>query len=159
MQTLQTDDETNPICIHLLLRGSCISGIYYRVQRFRFDDHPSGIPFEAPSGYECDASYFNPDGEGKNYWGSLGDWYVRPSLRIYADQAVLAKTCIPGEWNRMTIRARSNRLEYCINGIKVMDFVDPDPKGSREGVIGLQIHGGSVMKIEFRNIHVLPLTL
>ena len=52
----------------------------------------------------------------------------------------------------MTIRARGNRLEYWINGIKVMDYRDPDPKGSREGVIGFQMHDGSVMKAEYRDI-------
>jgi hypothetical protein len=57
----------------------------------------------------------------------------------------------------MTMRVRGNRLEYWINGIKIMDYQDPDPKGSREGVIGFQMHDGSVMKIEYRNIRVLPL--
>ena len=57
----------------------------------------------------------------------------------------------------MTIRARGNRLEYWINGIKIMDYLDNDPKASREGVIGFQIHDGSVMTVEYRNIHVLPL--
>ncbi len=57
----------------------------------------------------------------------------------------------------MTLRARGNRLEYWINGIKIMDYQDPDPKGSREGVIGFQMHDGAVMKIEYRNIRVRPL--
>ena len=57
----------------------------------------------------------------------------------------------------MTIRAHGNRLEYWMNGIKVMDYLDNDPKGSSEGIIGLQIHDGSIMKVEYRNIRVLPL--
>ena len=57
----------------------------------------------------------------------------------------------------MTIRARGNRLEYWINGIKIMDYLDDDPKASREGIIGFQIHDGMVMKVEFRNIRVLAL--
>ncbi len=87
----------------------------------------------------------------------MGDWYMRPSLRIYADPAIINQTYKPDSWNRMTIRARGNRLEYWINGIKVMDYVDQDPKGSREGVIGFQMHDGSVMKVEYRNIRVLAL--
>jgi len=54
-------------------------------------------------------------------------------------------------------RARGNRLEYWINGTKVMDYLDHDPKASRRGLIGFQIHDGSVMKVAYRNIRVLPL--
>lgn len=133
------------------------SGIYYRVNIIV---HPGtrkiGKPFEAPSGYEFDFAFHNPAAE-RNYTGSLGDWYVRPSLRIYPDQALINQVFQQETWNRYTLRARGNRLEYWINGVKVMDFVDPDPKGSREGVIGFQIHDGAVMQVECRNIRALPL--
>ena len=129
------------------------TGIYYRVNTFLFERGKK--PFEAPSGYEFDAAFHNP--QRKNFWGSLGDWYARPSLRILPDQTIINQVYKPEKWNRMTIRARGNRLEYWINGIKVMDYLDHDPKASREGVIGFQIHDGSVMKVEYRNIHVLPL--
>lgn len=123
------------------------TGIYYRVNTILFRDR-----FEAPSGYEFDAI-----ATGNKLTGSLGDWYVRPSLRISADSTIINQIYNSDNWNRMTIRARGNRLEYWINGIKVMDYQDPDPKGSREGVIGFQMHDGSVMKIEYRNIRVLPI--
>ena len=128
------------------------TGIYYRVQTFPFEGYKS---FEAPSGYEFDAAYHNPGDE--NLRGSLGDWYSRPSLRVYADQKILDQAYKEEKWNRMTIRARDNRLEYWINGIKIMDFRDDDPDGSRNGVIGFQIHDGSVMEVQFRNIYILPI--
>jgi hypothetical protein len=124
------------------------TGIYYRVQPISYRGR-----FEAPSGYEFDAA-----ATGDRLTGSVGDWYVRPSLRISADSAIINKVYNSDNWNRMTLRARGNRLEYWINGIKVMDYRDEDPKGSREGVIGFQMHDGSVMKAEYRNIRVLPLT-
>lgn len=122
------------------------TGIYYRADTVSFRNR-----FMAPSGYEFDAA------PGGNYWGSVGDWYVRPQLRIYADQNIIKSIIDPEGWTRMTLRARGNRFEYWINGIKVMDFTDSDPNGSREGMIGFQIHDGSVMKIEYRNIRVRPL--
>ena len=127
------------------------TGIYYRVNTFRFESYQGNKSFEAPSGYEFDAAFSN------SYTGSLGDWYTRPSLRIYADQAVITQVYKPGKWNRMTIRAYGNRLEYWINGIKIMDYLDHDPKAFLEGVIGLQLHDGSAMRVEFRNIRVRPL--
>jgi hypothetical protein len=123
------------------------TGIYYRVTPISYRGR-----FEAPSGYEFDAA-----ATGDRLTGSVGDWYVRPSLRISADSVIINKIYNSDNWNRMTIRARGNRLEYWINGTKVMDYRDEDPKGSREGVIGFQMHDGSVMKAEYRNIRVLPL--
>lgn len=127
------------------------TGIYFRVKTFPYKDKS----FEAPSGYEYDAAFHQPG--KRNNRGTLGDWYARPSLRIFPDQGIINQVYKAGEWNRMTIRARGNRLEYWLNAIKIMDFTDPDPKGSREGIIGFQIHNGSVMKVEYRKIRVLPL--
>jgi hypothetical protein len=39
----------------------------------------------------------------------------------------------------------------------IMDYLDHDPKASRKGLIGFQIHDGSVMKVEYRNIRILTL--
>lgn len=135
------------------------TGIYYRVNVILFQGHGNknnkSKSYEAPSGYEFDASFHKP--EKKNFWGSLGDWYARPSLRIYSDSAIINQAYQPEKWNRMTMRVRGNRLEYWINRIKVMDYLDHDPEASREGIIGFQIHDGSIMKAEYRNIRVLPL--
>jgi hypothetical protein len=119
------------------------TGIYYRANTMSYRGR-----FQAPSGYEFDAA------PGGNYMGSVGDWYVRPQLRIYADQAVIKEIVNHDDWTRLTLRARENRLEYWINGVKVMDYRDADPTGSREGLIGFQIHDGSVMKIEYKDIRV-----
>lgn len=131
------------------------TGIYYRVNKIQFTNKQGTKSFEAPSGYEFDAAFHRPG--KRNYRGTLGDWYARPSLRIFPDQNLINQAYRTDEWNRMTIRARGNRLEYWINGIKIMDYQDLDPKGSLEGVIGFQIHNGSSMKIEYRNLRVLPL--
>lgn len=131
------------------------SGVYYRVKPFHFEDTPRNRSFLAPSGYEYDAYVHSPP--NKNYWASLGDWYARPSLRIFADQSKISQLYEPEDWNRLCIRARGNRLEYWLNGIKVMDYTDEDPRGSRKGIIGFQIHDGSVMKVEYRKVYVRPI--
>jgi len=129
------------------------TGIYFRVNTILFQGKKK---FEAPSGYEFDVAYYDPK-KKINYRGSLGDWYARPHLRIFPDQNIINEVYKSEEWNRMTIRARANRLEYWINGIKIMDYLDHNPKASRAGVIGLQIHDGAVMKVECRNIYVRSL--
>lgn len=127
------------------------SGIYFRVKPFTFTRGKSGTSFEAPSGYEYDAD------SGSRLNGSLGDWYARPSLRIPPDQELMQKTCKAQDWNRMTIRAKDNRIEYWLNGTKIIDYTDEDPKRSKEGLIGFQMHDNLVMKVEIKNALVLPL--
>lgn len=159
------------------------TGIYYRVNTILFRGHEDEEeeelgepeehtvegdeeeeeedgwqPFEAPSGYEMDAFHGSePESGEPDFWGSLGDWYKRPDLRIFADLEVIRRVLKSDDWNRLTIRARGNRLEHWINGVKVVDYVDRDPNASREGVIGFQIHDGAVMEVRCRNIHVLPI--
>jgi Domain of Unknown Function (DUF1080) len=135
------------------------SGIYFRANVFIAGGHGDQTgkrkAFEAPSGYEFDLAY-NAPGK-KKFNGTLGDYYVRPALRIFPDPIIIDQVHQLDDWNRMTLRARGNHLEYWLNGVKIMDYIDNDPKGSREGLIGFQIHNGSVMKVEYRNIRVLPL--
>ena len=133
------------------------TGIYYRVNTFTFKNAKGNKSYNAPSGYEFDAS-FTRQGR-RNFNGALADWYSRPSLRIFPEPNIINQAHRTDGWNRMTIRARSNRLEYWINGIKVMDYLDHDPNGSNEGVIGFQMHDGSNMQVEYKNVRVRPLKL
>ncbi|MGJ8725205.1 MAG: 3-keto-disaccharide hydrolase [Roseibacillus sp.] len=126
------------------------SGLYFRAQPITFQRGKHG-PFEAPSGYEFDIAKDHNN-------GTLGDWYARPSLRIKPDSNLMKDIYRAEDWNRLTIRARGPRFEYWLNGRKIMDFTDPDPKGSREGLIALQIHDRLAMKIELRNATLLALT-
>ncbi|MGJ8671991.1 3-keto-disaccharide hydrolase [Rubritalea sp.] len=125
------------------------SGIYFRVKRFDFKWR--GSTYDAPSGYEYDA------GLDSRHNGSLGDWYARPSLRVFADSELMKKVFKPEDWNRMTIRAEGDHIEYWLNGTKVLDYIDKDPKRSPEGIIGLQMHDKLVMKVEMRKAVILTL--
>ncbi len=124
------------------------SGIYYRVNPIRWQRGERS--FEAASGYEFDIAH------GK-FNGSLGDWYARPKLRIWPDPDVLSSAFKQNEWNRLTIRARGNHLEYWMNGTKIIDYRDDDPNGSREGCIGLQIHDNAIMEVALRSARICPL--
>lgn len=137
--------------VRLIGEPNANSGIYFRVKPFTRKRGKSGDSFEAPSGYEYDATLASRNN------GSLGDWYARPSLRINADQKVFKNVFKAEDWNRMTIRANGNRIEYWMNGTKIIDYTDDDPKRSKEGLIGIQMHDNLVMKVEFKNALILPL--
>ncbi|MGJ8744478.1 3-keto-disaccharide hydrolase [Polaribacter sp.] len=128
------------------------TGIYFRVNTFLFKQKRGNNSYEAASGYEYDIASHKPG--KKDFRGSLGDWYARLSLRVFADEKIMNQMYKPKDWNRITIRARRNRIEYWINGVKIIDFFDKDPNASQKGCIGFQIHNGSVMKVEYREIRV-----
>ncbi len=67
----------------------------------------------------------------------------------------LAKFITPGEWNQYYIVARGNHLLHYVNGILMADVTDLDPANrSLSGILGIQVHTGPPMKIEYRNFKV-----
>ncbi|HLH53675.1 MAG TPA: DUF1080 domain-containing protein [Verrucomicrobiae bacterium] len=67
----------------------------------------------------------------------------------------LEKFLKPGDWNKIRLEAKGDHFTVWLNGEKVTDYKDvryPNPYA-----IGLQIHPGLVMKIEFRNIKLREL--
>jgi hypothetical protein len=61
----------------------------------------------------------------------------------------------PGEWNRIRVEAKGDTFTVWLNGEKVSQYTSATYKDP--GPIGLQIHGGLVMKVEFRDLRALPL--
>ena len=61
----------------------------------------------------------------------------------------------PGKWNSMRIKAVGPKYEVWINGTKVLSY--EDPSSPNPGPIGLQVHGGLKMRIEFRNLRAMEL--
>lgn len=61
----------------------------------------------------------------------------------------------PGDWNRIRVEARGDTFTVWLNGQQVSRYTDR--KYSGPGPIGLQIHAGLPMKVEFRDIRAVPL--
>ena len=61
----------------------------------------------------------------------------------------------PGDWNRIRIRAQGDTFTVWLNGEPVSQYTSP--KYADPAPIGLQIHGGLSMKVEFRDLRALPL--
>ncbi|MDQ8182038.1 DUF1080 domain-containing protein [Pelagicoccus sp. SDUM812005] len=59
------------------------------------------------------------------------------------------------DWNELKIVTRGNHLQHFLNGTLTADVIDDDPSGAAsEGLIGLQIHKGQPMTIEFKELHL-----
>lgn len=67
----------------------------------------------------------------------------------------LRETLKTNDWNEIHIIARGNTLIQIYNGRMMSMLIDDDTAGrAMEGLIGLQVHTGEPMKIEFRNIRL-----
>ena len=117
----------------------------------------SGIQFRsrrAPNstaviGYQADI--------GQQYWGCLYDEHRRRKVLAQAPPK-LAKVLKKSGWNSYHIRAVGPRVTLAINGLQTVDYREPDPEISRDGIIALQIHSGPAMQIDFRNIRLRKLS-
>jgi len=58
-----------------------------------------------------------------------------------------------GDWNQLHIYANGNTVMQTINGHVMSGLIDQDERGrATEGLLGLQIHVGEPMKIQFKNL-------
>jgi hypothetical protein len=60
-----------------------------------------------------------------------------------------------GEWNTFRIQAKGDTFICWINGQKASEYTDP--KFSGAAPLGLQIHPGVEMKVEYRNVKIAEL--
>jgi hypothetical protein len=58
----------------------------------------------------------------------------------------------PGEWNRMKIKAKGKHYIVTLNGGEVLSY--QSETAMEKGPIGLQVHAGLEMKIEFRDLQI-----
>lgn len=56
------------------------------------------------------------------------------------------------DWNVVTIVAKGNHIQHFMNGKLVMDFTDSEKRALTDGVLALQLHAGSPMWVEFKDI-------
>jgi hypothetical protein len=61
----------------------------------------------------------------------------------------------PGEWNRIRVEAKGDTFTVWLNGEQVSQYTSDTYR--EPAPIGLQIHPGLVMKVEFRDLRAKPL--
>lgn len=157
------------------------SGINYR------SDVLADIDFHALKGYQCDIDGQNQY-TGSNYeerrrttLASQGESVLIPAMEesgklqhvrhnrwsvgVLQKNAEIApvnqlrESMRTGEWNEVRIVARGNVLRHYINGQLTSEVVDNDAVNSRSsGRLGVQVHVGPPMTIEYRNLRIRALS-
>lgn len=75
-------------------------------------------------------------------------------LSTFGDPDELAKY-VTGEWNSVHLIIRGNTLTHMINGRLMSVVIDDDaPNRPADGLIGVQVHVGPPMKVEYRDIRL-----
>jgi len=145
------------------------SGINYR------SIEVPGLPF-VMRGYQADIDGQNRNANGVRYTGQNYEERGRTFLalrgqvtRIEENQkpVVIASLGDPKElegfiknddWNEYHLIVRGNVLIHILNGHVMSVVVDDDPQDRRfDGLIGVQVHVGPPMKVEFRNFRLKKL--
>jgi hypothetical protein len=67
----------------------------------------------------------------------------------------LEKHFKPGDWNHYRLEAKGDTFTVWLNGVSVVKYTNAKYAGA--GPIGLQIHPGLAMKVEFRNLRAQAL--
>ncbi|MDD3787822.1 MAG: DUF1080 domain-containing protein [Petrimonas sp.] len=59
------------------------------------------------------------------------------------------------DWNECHLIVKGNHYQHFVNGVLMSDVTDNDTKNRKtSGLIGVQVHVGPPMKVEFRNIRI-----
>jgi hypothetical protein len=59
-----------------------------------------------------------------------------------------------GEWNDCIVVADGNEITYKINGVLMTDMTDKSPEARKDGIIGMQMHAGFNMTIQFKDLKI-----
>lgn len=138
------------------------SGIYYRARK-RPARQTKG---EALVGTQAD---FSADGR---WTGVIMEYTLREVLAERGEKVVidnsgkrevvgslgdpkkLLEAVRPNEWNDYTVVARKGHVTLHINGTPMCELDDRDPKRLARGWLGLQVHVGPPMLVQFKDIHL-----
>ncbi len=121
------------------------SGVQFRSERFlkEAEEGQTPGPDSEMRGYQADA--------GATWWGKLYEENARGMLypaKNKPEQTSAEAEVKPNDWNVYRIRAEGDRVRTWLNGTPSVDLVDP--KGRKEGVIGLQMHSGGPLTVKWR---------
>jgi hypothetical protein len=114
------------------------SGFYFRVEKVKSGVSVHGFQVEVDSSQETGGLY-ETGGRG---------WVHKPTADV-----IDRRSYKPGEWTDLELSAIGGHIVVKINGVVSSEL--KEDTGRRKGQLGLQLHGGQNMHVEFRDIMIL----
>jgi len=165
-----------PANTFLVWQGGELGDFEFTAQ-VRFRGNNSGVQYRSLkhdgqdlvlSGYQFD---LHPR---QNYYGMLyGEKYADRKIIATRGQKVMidsaGKKHLAGKvgdgaeltdwaWNEIRIVAAGNRLIHEVNGVTAVDVTDDHPTARPTGLLGLQLHRGAPMRVEFKALKLRRLS-
>ncbi|HMB63865.1 MAG TPA: DUF1080 domain-containing protein, partial [Eudoraea sp.] len=91
---------------------------------------------------------------GNGYYGALYDETRRNRVLAGPDSITATEIINPGDWNTYEIRAEKDHIQLFLNGQKTVDYRETDAGISRNGIIGLQVHGGGRALVSYKDMTI-----
>lgn len=138
------------------------SGINYRSVELK------DLPF-AMKGYQADIDGANKytgqnyEERGRTFLALRGQKVVleenkKPIIRGILANPDSLKAIITHEWNEYHLIAKGNHLQHYLNGVLMSDVIDNDTINRKmTGLLGVQVHVGPPMKVEYKNFRIKKL--
>ena len=167
-------DGTLKMNSFIIWRGGTVKNFEMRVQvkitkngnsglQYRSAAMPEVAPFVL-TGYQCDVVQNRNDYNGMLYEERGRRILSHTGEKVVVDTAGqpwvvgsvgAIKNFAPDEWHDYRVLVRGNHHQHWIDGVMTTDVVDHDEKGRRlDGLIGVQVHVGPPMKVQFKNWRV-----
>lgn len=158
-------------CNYLIWRGGKPGDFELRL-RYRIVGGNSGIQFRSQMRPDWDTYGYQADIDAEGQWAGALFEHARGGIAMrgqrvvvdesgkkqitsLGDSAELIKHIKKEDWNDYCITARGSEITLAINGVVMSQAVDHEKgKAARDGIIGLQVHPGPPMKIQFKDLRI-----
>jgi hypothetical protein len=171
-----TAEKPTPANTFLIWKGGKLKDFELRA-KWRIQGNNSGIQYRSKDlgnwvvgGYQAD---IDPENEwtgvfyeerGRGLLGKVGEKVTigpdgKPTVTgSLGTKAQLLAGVKKGDWNEYLITARGNRITQALNGTVTVEALDEDPvRRAMEGVLAFQLHAGTPMTIQFKDIYLKEL--
>lgn len=158
----------------IIWRGGTVKDFEMRVQVNITREGNSGLQYRSVllpeagpyvmTGYQCDIVQNRSDYNGMLYEERGRRILAHTGEKVVVDAAGQpwvvgavgkkqeGKTLTAEEWHDYRVVVRGNHHQHWVDGVMITDVVDHDAIGRRlEGLVGVQVHVGPPMKVQFRN--------
>lgn len=80
-------------------------------------------------------------------------WQTRNVIASLGEKKELKAVIKDNDWNTMYLVVKDSLMQHYVNGVLMSEVIDLDTKNrSKKGFIGVQVHVGPPMKVEYKNI-------
>ncbi len=154
----------------LVWQGGDVADFEFTCQ-VKFEGNNSGVQYRSEAvddagfvlkGYQADL-HPKPEYFGMMYGEKLGKRGIIATRHQRVEYAVDESKKVEAEvppsteltannWNTLRIVAVGNRLVHLVNGVVTVDITDKHPLSLASGKLGLQLHAGPAMKVEFKDL-------